>query len=562
MNPRDVQIDQLVRTGLSFHQQGNLAAAEASYRNALKLDRQNFHANYLLGLLSAQRGDDGAALELFDRAIAINPNLPDAHYNRGNALLANGRLPQALSSYDRAVALKPNYLEAWANRGAVLLALARHGDALTSYDKVITLNPGDAIAHYNRGVALEALGRFADAVASYDKTVALRPDHAMAHGNRGVALDALERFEEALASYDKAVALRAGDPEIWSNRGNALLALARLDDALASYDKALALQRDHGDAHHNRGIQRLLSGDFADGLAEFEWRKRKKQPIADRSFPQPAWLGESDIAGKTILVHAEQGLGDTIQFCRYIPLLHARGAKILFAPQPVLRGLMQSLDGDAAIVDTDDRSLAFDVHCPLLSLPLAFATRLETIPDRIPYLTAEAERVDHWSEVICESGFRIGICWQGSLTKADAGRSFPVTEFESIAALSAVRLISLHKGSGEAQLAGLPAGMTVETLGDAFDASEDAFLDTAAAMMSCDLIVTSDTAIAHLAGALGRPVWVVLKRVPDWRWMLDRADSPWYPTMRLFRQPVAGDWRSVFADIERELRALPGVSAG
>jgi tetratricopeptide (TPR) repeat protein len=556
MSNRQYKIDELIRAGLSFHQQGNISRAEASFREVLKLDRRNFHATYFLGVIAAQTGRHDHAVELIGRAIAIDPNRPDAHYNRGNALLALERLDPALASYDKAIALKPDYLEAWANRGTVLLALARFEQALASYDKVIGLMPRDAVAYYNRGVALEALGRFGEAADSYGKAIALRPDYADAHANRGVALHALARFEEALASYDKAVALRPGHAECWSNRGNPLLTLARFDEALASYDKAIALNPEYADAYHNRGIYRLLTADFDNGLADYEWRKRKKQPIADRSFQQPLWLGEPDLAGRTILVHGEQGLGDTIQFARYIALLRDRGAAVLFAPQPELKRLMRSLHGDPVIVDIEDRLPDFDFHCPLLSLPLAFRTNLATIPDQVPYLAAEAERVERWSRTIGHDEFRIGICWQGSTNLADVGRSFPLFEFQGVAQLPGVRLISLHKGAGEDQLAILPEGMVVETLGDDFDTGPDAFLDTAAAMQGCDLVITSDTAVAHLAGALARPTWVALKRVPDWRWMLDRPDSPWYPTMKLFRQQVAGDWRGVFAEIEGELTRL------
>jgi len=556
MSNRQQKIDELIRTGLSFHQQGDIARAETFYQDVLKLDRKNFHATYLLGLIAAQAGRNEQAAELIGRAIAINPNMPDAHFNHGNVLLALRRLEQALASFDKAVRLKPGYLEAWANRGSVLLALARFDQALASYDKVVGLKPNDAAAYYNRGVALEALERFGDAAESYERAIALQPNYAEAHANRGVALQALARFEDALASYDKAVALKPDDAETWSNRGNPLLMLARFDEALASYDRAIALRPDYGDAYHNRSIQRLLAGDFAGGLVDYEWRKRKKQPIANRSFAQPLWLGEADLAGRTILIHAEQGLGDTIHFCRYIARLRERGADVLFAPQPELRALMSSLDGDPAIVDIDDRALAFDLHCPLLSLPLAFRTDLATIPDDVPYLAAGAERVARWSETIGHEEFRIGICWQGSTNQADVGRSFAVAEFLGIAQLPGVRLISLHKGAGEGQLAALPAGMVVETLGESFDAGADAFLDTAAAMQCCDLIITSDTAIAHLAGALARPVWVALKRVPDWRWMIDRTDSPWYPTMTLFRQQAAGDWHGVFSEIEQALRRL------
>jgi tetratricopeptide (TPR) repeat protein len=556
MTPRAQRIDELTRTGMSFHQQGRLAQAERCFDELLRLDARNFLAAYLLGLISAQTGRPERAVELIRRATAIDPRVPEAHYNLGNLLLALERSAEAVTSFDRAVALKPDHAGAHANRGTALLALTRPGDALASFDRVLALTPNEPAAHYNRGVALEALERFADALASYDRAIALRRDYGEAHGNRGVVLNALGRFDEALASFDASIALRPDHAESWSNRGNPLLAVGRLDDALVSYERAIALSPDYADAVHNRAIHRLLTGDFARGLADFEARKRKRQPIANLSFPQPLWLGESSLEGRTILVHDEQGLGDTIQFCRYLPLLEAMGARVLFAPDEPLCALLRSMPGDCAIVDIDDPSLSFDVHCPLMSLPLAFATRLDTIPARVPYMRAEPARVERWAERIGREGFTIGVCWQGRIRTIRDDRAFPLAALAGIARLPGVRLISLHKGAGEAELAGLRDGMAVEVLGAEFDPGLDAFLDTAAVMMSCDLIITSDTAVAHLAGALARPVWVALKNVPDWRWQLERSDTPWYPTMRLFRQTKRDDWREVFAAMEMAIRPL------
>jgi hypothetical protein len=248
-------------------------------------------------------------------------------------------------------------------------------------------------------------------------------------------------------------------------------------------------------------------------------------------------------------------LGDTIQFCRYLPLLVKAGAKVLFAPHEKLRRLVSTVSDDIEIVDVDDRDLDFDYHVPLMSLPLAFRTTLESVPSDCPYLFAQPDRVTHWRDRLGSEGFKIGICWQGSRNKIDFGRSFPLSLFEGLSKIEGVRLVSLHRGDGEAQLADLPDGMVVETLGEDFDAGAEAFLDTAAVMHCCDLVITSDTAVAHLAGALGVRTWVALKYVPDWRWMLDREDSPWYPTMRLFRQGSRGDWPSVFDDMTKALLA-------
>ena len=276
--------------------------------------------------------------------------------------------------------------------------------------------------------------------------------------------------------------------------------------------------------------------------------------INDPDRSKPLWNGTEDLADKTILVHWEQGFGDTIQFCRFLPGLRSRAQRVLFAPQKRLMGLMKSLDPSLEIVDCDDPSLAFDRQILLLSLPGLMMTSLDDLPCRRPYLFAEPGRVNHWRERIGSHGFKVGVCWQGSTGEIDAGRSFGVSQFQPLAQIGRVRLISLHKGHGEAQLGELPEGMRVETLGEGFDAGPEAFLDAAAVMMSCDLVITSDTAIAHLAGALGVRTWVALKNVPDWRWFMNRADSPWYPSMRLFRQPRPGAWDEVFIEINAALQ--------
>jgi hypothetical protein len=263
-----------------------------------------------------------------------------------------------------------------------------------------------------------------------------------------------------------------------------------------------------------------------------------------------------DVKGKTILIYDEQGLGDTILFVRYLPLLLEKGAKVLLAPQPSLRQLLHTLGPGVRIVSLVDTTLEFDFHTPLASLPLAFGTEADNIPVPIPYLKAEPDRVSFWRSKLGDNGFKIGICWQGSTHKIDRGRSFPLALFHDLAKIEGVRLVSLHKGAGESQLENLPNGMVVEKLGEDFDTGDQAFLDSAAVINCCDLVITSDTAIAHLAGALGASTWVVLKWVPDWRWQLERKDSPWYPSLQLFRQSQPGQWQPVFVEMENSLRSL------
>jgi hypothetical protein len=301
-------------------------------------------------------------------------------------------------------------------------------------------------------------------------------------------------------------------------------------------------------------------GCFEQGLLGYEWRKKRDGSLAERSYPsQPLWTGAEEIKNKVLLVYCEQGLGDTIQFSRYVRLAEGMGAKVILSAQNALARLLKSLSPTLEIIDFDAAPPRFDYHIPLLSMPMAFKTDQKNIPMSVPYLRAEPDRVATWRGRIGDDGYRVGVCWQGNkLAPADIGRSFPVRHFESLSKIPNVRLICLQKNTGLEQLADLPPGMKLETFAEHLDTGPDAFIDTAAAMENLDLIITSDTATAHLAGALGRPTWVALKYSPDWRWLLDRSDSPWYPTMKLFRQKSYNDWANVFLDLEAELRSRLG----
>src|ERR1700687_5711513 len=583
-------LQQKHRLGLTLHKQGKLSEAATIYKEILRDDENHFDAIHLLGVVSLQTGNFHNAVELLSRAITLNPNVAGVHSNCGTALASLKRLNEAILSFDKAIALKPDYAEVYSNRGNALQNLKHLAEAIISYDKAIALKPDFAEAYSNRGNALKALKRLDEAIIDYDKAIALKPDFAEAYSNRGTALQYLERLDEAIISFDKAIALKPDFAEAYSNRGNALKDLKRLDEAIISYQKAIALNSDfakaysnlgnaltalkrldeaiinydraielwpdYADAYANKGIASLLRGEFASGWRDYEWRKKREEPAGNRFVPKPLWLGEQDLAGKSLFIHWEQGLGDTIQFCRYALLATACGARVVLSVQDALLRLLKQLDPEIVVIVSNQQPSVFDLHCPLLSLPLAFNTTLQNIPSKVPYLQAEPDRIAQWTKKLGRDGFKIGICWQGSATKYGVSRSFPITEFIRVSKIENVRLISLQKGDGENQLQNLPDGMCVESLGTDFDAGPDAFLDTAAVMKCCDLVITCDTAIEHVAGALGVPVWVALQYVPDWRWMLDRSDSPWYTTMRLFRQKARGDWKSVFIDIENELNAL------
>jgi tetratricopeptide (TPR) repeat protein len=522
-------------------------------------DQATAHNNYGNVLKELKRFD--GALDCYQRALKIDPGFAEAHNNLGNVLKELKRFDGALDCYQRALRIRPDYVEALYNRGITLKELTRLDEALASYDEALALRPHFAEGLNNRGIALQELRRPGEALASYDQALALRPDYTEALTNRASALQELDRLEEALTSCDRALAVSPNYAEAHSNRGTTLHKLRRPEEALAAYDKSLAVRPGYAEALYNRGLASLLLGDFSAGWSALESRWDRTEAAQRRlSVPFPLWRGAS-LSGKKIIVYEEQGLGDVIQFSRYLKLLAARGARVTFVVRPGLLGLLRSLDPVVRLVVACPAGESFDYQSALLSLPLGFGTRLESIPAETPYLRAEPERVRKWKERLGERGFKVGIAWQGNkAAKIDHGRSFALAEFLGVAQLPNVRLISLQKHDGVEQLDTLPQGMRVETLGLDYDSDEDAFLDAAAVMESLDLVVSSDTSIAHLAGALGRPVWVALKHVPDWRWLLDRADSPWYPTVRLFRQRTRGDWRGVFAEMEAALRPRVGES--
>jgi tetratricopeptide (TPR) repeat protein len=543
--------------GSALQQLGRLEEALAGYDRAIAIrpDYAEAFNNRGVALHDLKRFDEAVAS--YDRAIAIRPDFPEAFNNRGNAFRELFLLQEAMASYEQAITLRSDFAEAWSNRGAALQELKRLDEAMASYDKAIAIRPDYAEAFDKRGNTLVRLGRFEDALANYDKAIAFKPDYAEAFSNRGNALRKLRRFDEELASYDKAIALKPDFAEAFNNRGSALGELKRFDEALASYGQAIALDPDYADAYTNRALLNLLLGKYRAGWEENQWRWSKRElPGPPLNVVAATWRGE-DLNGRSIFVPTEQGLGDVIQFARYLPLLAQRKANVtFFVPSRLIRLLRPLTVGMRVVPGLADRE-AFDFQCALMDLPLPLNTDLPSIPADVPYLSAEDDSIARWRQRIGTEGFKIGIAWQGNPYAAiDEGRSIPLEQFAPLSRVEGVRLISLQKHHGLDQLARLPPDTKIETLGDDFDNGPDAFLDTAAVMASLDLIITSDTAIAHLAGALGRPTWVALKYVPDWRWLLDRNDSPWYPTLRLFRQPERENWKAVFTEIEQNLHKL------
>jgi len=541
---------------VEHHLHGRVSEALSLYDAIIRGYPNSAAAHCNRGLALQALNQPEAALQSYDRAITLDPRYTDAHYNRGILLRNMNLLNEAVESYDRAIKCNSGHAEAWSNRGNALRALGRSEDALRSFDRAIAVAPDFAVAHHNRGNALQDLGRWDEAVASYGRAVQIRPDFAEAWCNRSNALRNVGRPDEALENSDRAMALRPDLADVHTSRGNSLKDLKRFREAIENYDRAIKLDPHSADAHWNKSLCVLMTGDLAEGWQLYEWRKKAFDASKTYSGAQTPWSGQEPLENRMLLIYAdEQGLGDTIQFCRYAMLARQRGANVILAVQDRLVTLLRSIGENIDVANVSSAIPDADFQIALLSMPLAFETTLHNVPATVPYLAAEPDRVARWRATLGDDGFKVGICWRASpVRNADTDKSFSLRSFERIAAIPGVRLISLQKHDGLADLRNLPAGMRVETLGDEFDERHDAFLDTAAVMENLDLVIAPDTAVTHLAGALARPIWVALKFVSDWRWLLDRSDSPWYPTMKLFRQTQRGAWRDVFVAMESEIR--------
>lgn len=587
-------IQEALVAAVGLHQSNRLHEAAALYRRILEVDPQQPDARHLLGVVVRRQGDSAAAAGLIRGGIAASPMMVAAYINLGNAYGDLGRRDAAVASFERARLLQPANLEAVKGLAGALRGAGRPAEAAERFREAIALRRDDADSHNGLGNALCDCERTGEAAAAYRRALALNPASVDALCNLGVALRRQEALEAAAGMPRRALALAPENASAWTNLGTALLDLGRnaaseralrsalalepgnaghlnnlsialraqgrLADSIPPTRRGLALTPDLPDLHRNLGMVLLTLGRFAEGWPEYEWRWNCRDAPVRPAFRKPAWNGGS-LEGRTLLVYNEQGLGDTLQFARYAPLARRRGGRVILTCQPPLLRLLRTLQGVDEIIPAGPLSESrFDTHAPLLGLPGLLGTTLDTVPADVPYLSPEPDLVERHRGRLpppAAGGLRIGINWQGNPKPGvDLGRSFPLSHFVPLARIPGIQLVSLQKNHGVEQLADLPPDVRVTTLGDDFDGGADAFIDTAAVMASLDLIITSDTAMAHLAGALGRPVWVALKHVPEWRFLLHREDSPWYPTMRLFRQDRPDDWSGVFAKIAAALELL------
>jgi tetratricopeptide (TPR) repeat protein len=577
--------------GLRLMQAGQLAQAEQCGRSALNLDQGHADSLHLMGLLCAAADHDELAIEWFARAIRQNHAVADYFAHLGMALQRQNRLDDAIKSFDRALVLDPGHAEIWYRMGEVLQQQMRTDEAIMSFDQAFNLKPDyreavnasallcfkagryeAALARFTQSAEIDPsqagafnfismcqwpLRRFDEALANGHKAVALAPKQPEIHKNIGLILQKLDRQEEALTWFDSALALRPDFPQALNDRSTTLFALRRIDDAFADIDHAVALDPECADYHWNRALLHLLLGRFDEGWPAREWgRKCALVGFVDRQFTQPRWFGDAPIAGKTILLHSDEGLGDTIQFCRYAAEVARFGARVILEVEASLHPLLTGIEGVSLCLPklTDVPLPDFDLHCPLSGLPLAFKTRLETIPAAPAYLPPLPEaRLRGWQKRLgTHDRLRVGLVWSGNPSHAnDRNRSMTLQLMSAILDARA-GFYSLQKeprDEDKAMLAACPD--IIDFTGHLTD-----FVETAALISCLDLVVTVDTSVAHLAAALGRPTWILLPHTPDYRWLLDRDDSPWYPTARLFRQGDDRSYGSALSRVRAELGML------
>ena len=546
----------LVLAGIGKYDQAIRHFSQAVH---IKPDYADAYYNLANALKTQGRIED--AIENYRKALRLKPDFADAYYNLGNTLKIKGLVEEAIDNYQHALQLKPDFAKAYNNLGNALKDQGDFDSAIECYMRAIDVSPNFANAYNNFGSALQIQGQLDSAIEKFQIALRLKPDYADACYNLGHVLQCQGRFEAAIEKYHHALKLKPDFARAYNNLGNALHSLGRIEPAIENYQYALQLKPDYADAHWNLSLAHLLSGNFAQGWKGYGWRFKKanwKKTYPGR-FKMPVWDGSS-FAGKRLYIHDEQGLGDTIQFVRYIPMVKERGGTVIFETRRPLLSLLKNYEGIDHLVERSkdgNPAAECDLYIPLLSLPGIFNTTLETIPSGAPYIQADPKKIERWRNRLAGKGFKVGFVWAGRPTGRDENqglrnRSCPLERFAPLTKIEGIRLYGLQKGEAAIQTESLPEGMMTANPGEEF---ED-FADTAGVIENLDLVISIDTSVAHLAGAMGKPVWVLLQRVSDWRWMLDREDCPWYPTMRLFRQKKDNDWDEVICRIECELKKL------
>ena len=603
-----IEIDAILKLAKSALRSGRVPEAEGMYAKVLKEEPHCAEALHFLGLAAMTRGKMKESLALVRRSIELAPDRPDYHNNLATVLGRMNAPVEALGASQRAIDLKEDFAEAWSNKGVALEKLGRAEEAIAAYRRAIGAgdtatrghedaensaltgiqNPALVNALANLGNALSRLGEHEEATRHLRDAAELRPRDGAARKNLGNALRRAGKPGEAVVAYRMATELNPRDADAFNNLGAALQESGKVAEAEEVLRQCLAIDRDHKDAHWNRGLALLSLGRWQEGWVEYEWRRHLREDLGQkRNFPQPVWQG-SPVDGMHVLVLCEQGLGDTIQFIRYVPLLAARGARVTVECQGKLKPLLASLEtqrggeggsgraGDIKVIARGEALPNFDMHARLMTLPCIFGSTPEDVPNQVPYLSVDEKRVAEMRETLlspCRSRavansapfpvspspclrdpFRVGLVWQGNTAhKGDRFRSIPLSMFAPLAQIDGLQLVSLQKGPGHEQIEQCKDSIHLLEWSDPTDMTAQALVDTAAMIKNLDLVIAVDTAVAHLAGAFDIPVWMATPLAADWRWLTEREDTRWYPTMRLFRQTKLGRWEDV---IERMAEVL------
>ncbi|MEG3618295.1 tetratricopeptide repeat protein [Magnetovibrio sp. PR-2] len=574
--------------GLGLFQAGHPAEAFSAYQGVLALSPDHVDALNMAGVCAWQAGDTSVALGLLDQAMARHPSHPDAYANLGVILEVYGRFEDAANAYKASLEAKPGNVLVLMNLSNALSQMGAYGEVLDVLDQVLSRTPTDVDALNSKALALKEFGRTEDALACLQTALEADQTSVRTWTNLGLLYRTDGQPEKAFEAYDKALEIEPGSlkvlnnvavlhrwegnldeaaaicegilsaqpdqVEVLNNLGDTYQALARLKEARVCFEKVLALAPEHPEGHHNLAVLLLLAGDFENGWKHYEWRWLAKEfPSERRNFPQPLWTGE-DLGGKTILLYVEQGLGDALQFVRYAPLVQQRGGRVLVECPKVLKTLFEGVAGIDQVIARGDSLPTFAVQCPFLSLPGLLSPNEQSIPTDVPYIEISDETQEVWAKRLAsDTSFKVGLVWAGNPTHTnDRERSVPLSRFEPLSTVPGCSFYSLQIGERAGQVKDV-SWPVQDLTGDIDD-----YADTAAFVEQLDVVITVDTSVAHVSGALGKDVWVLLPFAPDWRWQMDRTDSPWYPTMKLFRQPKRRDWDRVFRDLLAALSARVG----
>ncbi len=545
--PDTLSAETYYRLGRYFDDRGETEEALRFFYKAIELDSSLSAAYNDLGTIFQKRGEFEEAVTQYQKALSFNSNFTEANYNLGNAFKELGRWSEAVIYCQKTIDLDPDIPDAHYIQGIAFYEQERLEEAILCWQKALQIKPQFTQIYFNLGIAYYNKGCLEKALEYCRKAVELYPDMADAQYNLGLVWYGKDFLEEAVRCWQKTVQLNPGHRDAYNNMAAAFQDKLELDKAQRCFQKAILNNPDYSEAHWNKALCHLLAGFFPEGWNEYQWRFRIKDIFFNRHFPQPLWDG-GNLNGKRILLYAEQGFGDTIQFIRYVPLVVKQGGRVFVECQADLFPLLEAMPGIERLIKQGDPLPDFDIQCPLLSLPLAFNTTLEDIPVEFPYLSINLNKIQKWRQYLAadQSKKKVGLVWAGRPThKKDRKRSLALEAFKPLTDIPRITFYSLQKGEAGQQIKNSSKGIKlIDVTGELVD-----FTETGALIENLDLVISVDTAVAHLTGALGRPIWTLLPYLPDWRWLLNREDSPWYPSMRLFRQPSPGDWTSVILSV-------------